>query len=140
MDKRTGNIPSFAALNAGGTPITATITVTPSINGCKGTARTFTITVNPGPTASANASVSTLCSGQATALSSTGSSPVVNTPSFSNTTTGTITDNSATGISRTITTSGLPATIASLTNISVTLNITHENDADVEAYLIRPEV
>jgi gliding motility-associated-like protein len=46
----TGNIASFPATNAGATPVTATITVTPSLAGCVGTPQTFTITVNPIPT------------------------------------------------------------------------------------------
>jgi gliding motility-associated-like protein len=43
----TGNVPSFTAINLGNAPVTATITVTPSINGCVGTARTYVITVLP---------------------------------------------------------------------------------------------
>ena len=47
----TGDIASFTATNAGTSPISATITVTPTYaNGsvsCAGTAETFTITVNP---------------------------------------------------------------------------------------------
>jgi len=43
----TGNIPSFTATNPGSTPIVATITITPSANGCTGTPFSFTITVNP---------------------------------------------------------------------------------------------
>lgn len=43
----TGDVPAFTATNPGSTPITATITVTPMINGCAGVARTYTITVNP---------------------------------------------------------------------------------------------
>jgi hypothetical protein len=43
----TGNIPSFSPVNAGSTPIIATISVTPSYNGCPGTPTTFNITVNP---------------------------------------------------------------------------------------------
>jgi gliding motility-associated-like protein len=42
----TGNIPVFTASNSGTTPITATITVTTSANGCTGSPVTFTITVN----------------------------------------------------------------------------------------------
>ncbi len=46
-----GNIPAFPAINTGMTPELATITVTPTFeNGgvtCTGTAKTFTITVNP---------------------------------------------------------------------------------------------
>lgn len=45
----TGNIPAFTARNTGAAPATATITVTPMVNGCAGTPRTFTITVNPSP-------------------------------------------------------------------------------------------
>ncbi|NCU02418.1 MAG: gliding motility-associated C-terminal domain-containing protein, partial [Chitinophagaceae bacterium] len=41
----TGNIPSFTAVNLGNTDVTATITITPRINGCIGTPVTYTITV-----------------------------------------------------------------------------------------------
>ncbi|MGZ3777418.1 MAG: T9SS type B sorting domain-containing protein [Mucilaginibacter sp.] len=43
-----GNIPSFSAINNGGAPLVATITVTPKSNttGCPGTPITFTITVS----------------------------------------------------------------------------------------------
>ena len=41
----TGNVPQFTATNTGNTDITATITVTPRINGCIGTPVTYTITV-----------------------------------------------------------------------------------------------
>jgi uncharacterized repeat protein (TIGR01451 family) len=43
----TGNIPAFTTVNNGGTDVVATITVTPSANGCAGTPQTFTITVRP---------------------------------------------------------------------------------------------
>jgi gliding motility-associated-like protein len=43
----TGNVPSFTAVNRGNTPVTATITVTPSANNCSGTARVYIITVLP---------------------------------------------------------------------------------------------
>jgi hypothetical protein len=47
----SGNLPSFTALNNGTSPVSATITVTPTYtNGptvCPGTPITFTITVNP---------------------------------------------------------------------------------------------
>ena len=47
----SGNIPSFTGANTGSTPIVATITVTPMVNGCNGTPIQFTITVNQTPTA-----------------------------------------------------------------------------------------
>ncbi len=45
----TGNVPSFTAVNAGSTQLSATITVTPSINGCAGTPSSYEIRVNPLP-------------------------------------------------------------------------------------------
>ncbi|OYX23894.1 MAG: hypothetical protein B7Z16_01535 [Algoriphagus sp. 32-45-6] len=45
----TGNIPAFIAENPGPGPISATITVTPSVNGCLGPSESFTITVDPTP-------------------------------------------------------------------------------------------
>ena len=48
-----GNIPAFVTVNPTGSPITATITVTPNYTSggitCSGPGRTFTITVNPLP-------------------------------------------------------------------------------------------
>jgi hypothetical protein len=62
----TGNISSFAAVNSGTSPVTASITVTPSANGCPGSPKTFTIIVNPTPTANPVAS-QVLCNGNNTA-------------------------------------------------------------------------
>lgn len=45
----TGNVTAFTATNTGSTPVTATVTVTPSINNCQGTPDSYTITVNPTP-------------------------------------------------------------------------------------------
>jgi PKD-like domain len=45
----TGAVPSFIATNTGMAPISGTITVIPSANGCSGTPMTFTINVNPLP-------------------------------------------------------------------------------------------
>jgi len=58
----SGNIASFAAVNSGSSPVTATITVTPSANGCTGASQTFTITVNPTPAAPAATVTQTTCS------------------------------------------------------------------------------
>jgi gliding motility-associated-like protein len=63
----TGNTPSFTATNATGSPITSTITVTPSANGCAGTPSTYTITVNS--TLIVNAGIDdTICFGGSTTL------------------------------------------------------------------------
>lgn len=58
-----GNIPSFTASNNTNTPITASISVTPSLNGCPGQTYTFTINVNPTPVVS-NPGSSVVCAGE----------------------------------------------------------------------------
>ena len=45
----SSDIPAFTATNNTAQPITATITVTPSLNGCTGLSKSYTITVNPLP-------------------------------------------------------------------------------------------
>ncbi|MCX6304017.1 MAG: hypothetical protein NT040_03525 [Bacteroidetes bacterium] len=73
----TGNLPSFTATNTGTAPEVATITVTPTANGCTGTPLSFTITVNPTTTVFA-VSNETYCNG-ATTAAITFSSPVAGT-------------------------------------------------------------
>ena len=46
----TGNIIGFNATNTTAAAISATIIVTPTVNGCPGTPNSYTITVNPTPT------------------------------------------------------------------------------------------
>lgn len=45
----SGNVSSFTATNTGTAAIVSTITVTPTVNGVKGTPSSYTITVNPTP-------------------------------------------------------------------------------------------
>jgi PKD repeat protein len=45
----TDGLPAYTAVNGTGSPVTATITVTPAINGCPGTPSSYSITVNPTP-------------------------------------------------------------------------------------------
>lgn len=69
-----GDLPAFTALNATDSPKVATITVIPSANGCTGTSRTFTITVNPAPSVNFSQTNQVICSGAssvAVTLSST---------------------------------------------------------------------
>lgn len=72
-----GDITAFTAINNGTTPIIATITVTPNVNGCSGSSKTFTITINPSPSVSFTPSNQVVCSGS--------SSNVVNLTSSSGT-------------------------------------------------------
>ncbi len=65
----TGNI-NFTAANPA-SPQTATITVTPVLNGCTGTAQTFTITITPRPTVNPVAN-QTACGGQTVTVNFSG--------------------------------------------------------------------
>ena len=58
----SGNTPVFTGTNAGTTPATAIISVTPTANSCTGLPVTYTITVNPIPNVNAITS-NTYCSG-----------------------------------------------------------------------------
>ena len=62
----SGNIPSFTAINTGSSPIVATITVTPSINGCSGVPIQYTITVNHTPNDPTGSSTQVINGGVAT--------------------------------------------------------------------------
>ena len=64
----TGNIPIFTPTNTTTNPITATISVIASANGCSRTAETFTITVNPSPVITFSPTAQTICSGDSTTL------------------------------------------------------------------------
>ncbi|KOH46639.1 hypothetical protein NC99_06160 [Sunxiuqinia dokdonensis] len=69
----TGPVPSFTATNTTSAPITATITVTPTANGCSGTPLTYKITVNPLPTATVTPSDNSVCVGEVASVTFTGS-------------------------------------------------------------------
>jgi hypothetical protein len=58
----TGDIPAFIGQNPGTTPVTATVSVVASANGCTGSTRTFTITINPSPVLTSSLSPGTICS------------------------------------------------------------------------------
>ncbi|HQW91773.1 MAG TPA: WG repeat-containing protein [Ferruginibacter sp.] len=74
-----GNIPAFAGVNTGNTPITATITVTPATSLCTGAAKTFTITVHPTPLV--NAGIDTkVCLGNSVQLTASGASQYIWSP------------------------------------------------------------
>ena len=58
----SGNIAGFTATNTTTAPITATISVTPTVNTCVGVPSTYTITVNPTPTVTVPANI-VVCNG-----------------------------------------------------------------------------
>jgi hypothetical protein len=92
----TGNIPAFTLTNTANTPITATITVTPTYNfsgtTCTGATTTFTITVNPTPTVNQVANQA-ICVGSSSSIIAFASTFGVN-----GTTYNWVNDNTATGI------------------------------------------
>lgn len=58
----SGNVPSFTATNSSASSISATITITPTLNGCSGPATPYTFTVNPQDNATFSYSASGYCS------------------------------------------------------------------------------
>lgn len=65
----SGNTPAFTAINTGITPVTSTITVTPSI-ACPGQSVTYTITITPSPAGPVVANA-TVCTNSSTTLTAT---------------------------------------------------------------------
>lgn len=71
----TGNITNYTVANPIVSATTATVSVIPTANTCEGTAKTFTITVNPSPVVSNIADI-TLCAGEkGNAISFTSATP-----------------------------------------------------------------
>ena len=65
----TSVIPAFTMINTGNSPVTATVTITPSITeGCEGLPQTFTITVNPIPNVAVTNSTPIICNNGSTSI------------------------------------------------------------------------
>lgn len=79
----TGSIPSFVGTNGGAAPITGTISVVPTLNGCIGVPQQFTITVNPIPAVDAGANV-VVCDGDQITLTATGANTYQWAPNLTN--------------------------------------------------------
>lgn len=62
----TGSIPPFVAKNNTSSPVVATITVTPSTNGCPGASQTFSMKVNPSAAVAFSTTNQTICSEEST--------------------------------------------------------------------------
>jgi gliding motility-associated-like protein len=119
-----GNTPSFTATNSTGSPITATITVTPTLNGCSGVPSTYDITINPGPAVSVNSP--TICPGGTANLVATGATTY--TWSGGATVTGVGTANaspaSTTTYTVTGTTAGCTGTATATVTVAASLTVT----------------
>ena len=113
----SGNIPTFTSTNTTSEPIISTIVITPSINGCIGVSKSYTITVNPKPVANAISNVLTCAGTSVSSISLTASSPNSGTgTSFS----WSGTNNSAIGLSIS---SGTTSPIPSFTATNITNNL-----------------
>ncbi|MBW6484135.1 MAG: gliding motility-associated C-terminal domain-containing protein, partial [Vicingaceae bacterium] len=82
----TGNTPAFTATNTSSSPITATISVTPTLSGCVGTPVSYTITINPTPVVNAITNI-TVCIGASVPASAFASTPAGATFTWTNTNT-----------------------------------------------------
>ena len=112
-----GNLPTFTAVNATLEPITSILTVTPSINGCSGESKSYTITVNPRPVATPISNILVCAGTNINQIALTASSPNAGTgTSFS----WNGTNNAAIGLS---TTSGITSPIPSFTAVNATSNV-----------------
>lgn len=107
---------------------------------CATTSAPVAVTVSSIPV-TIGASSTSICAGTSVSLTSsaTGTGTTIQNVNFSNNTAVSIPDNSATGASSSITVSGInPTTIGATTVVSVTVNITHTYDGDIEVRLYAP--
>jgi large repetitive protein len=94
----SGSVSGFTATNSTGSPITSTITVTPTLGGCAGTPITYTITVNPLPTSTFTQSANQCLTGNSFNFTNTGINGTSQTWTFSGGTPGSSTAVSPTGV------------------------------------------
>ncbi len=117
----TGDIPAFTATNATAAPITATITITPTLGTCVGANDVYIITINPSPTVNAETDL-TFCAGDAVPLNTITSTPGGATFNWTNTNTAIGLGASGTGnIPAFTATNGTGAAISGTVSITPTL-------------------
>lgn len=105
--------------------------VNPSLGG--------TITVNALPAVTVSALPATICIGSNSVITATNSGGTTNQVfSGTNTTSAAIPDWSSTGVTSTISLAAGTNTLAATDLLQVTLNITHNNDADLDIFLVDP--
>ncbi|AEA44326.1 Ig-like domain-containing protein [Fluviicola taffensis] len=120
----TGNIASFTGTNATASPITATITVTPTLNTCVGTPQNFTITVNPTPTVNAPTPQTVCANTSTTPVVFTGNNTATTTFNWTNNTTSIGLGANGTGTIGAFTaTNGTAAPVVATITVTPTLNV-----------------
>src|SRR5579862_2536511 len=119
-------------VDSGTTLINYTVT---SIAGCKDSV-SYAVNVNQSPTITAAASATTICAGTPVNLSSTGSTTGTTTVSFTATGPKGFADGNRLFVPFNV--SGLPTNLGAITSISITVNVSHQHDLEVEMYLLAP--
>lgn len=127
-----GNISFFTGTNSTSSPVTAVISVEPTLNGCTGPQNSYSITVNPLPFVNTFSTASSICLGSSVTLTSSGTASTYTwsggvfegvsfMPSVTNTYTVTGTDaNSCTNSAiTTVTVNSIPVVNASSTASSI---------------------
>lgn len=118
-----GNLPMFDAANTSNTSITATITVTPTLNGCTGNSSSFTITVKPKPTVVSVPNDITVCRQVQVTGTSFTSTPAGATFAWTNSNTAIgLAANGSGDVSSFTTTNNTPSQIIGNITVSPTLN------------------
>ncbi|REK00382.1 MAG: hypothetical protein DWQ39_12060, partial [Bacteroidetes bacterium] len=87
---------------------------------------------------SVSATPGSICPGQSSSLSSSGTSNYFPLTTFENNVGGAIPNQVPTGLDRSIIVSGAPSDMSLVTNLSVKVNVTHPRTRDIELYLTRP--
>lgn len=128
------NAPNAPTISANGTTTfcqgnSVTLSTTPDNN------VTYQWLQNNNPVNNANSN--SLIANQTGAYTLEASTSAIPYTTFSNNTSGSIPDNSCTGVSRNVTVSGLPTAYPSV-GISVRLNVTHTYVGDVSMFLVSP--
>jgi PKD repeat protein len=124
----TGDIASFTTVNTTNAATKATVTVTPTLNGCTGTSASYDITVNPSPDATFSYSKNTFCQGD------NNPNPTTTVAGGTFTSTSGLTIAAATGLinlaSSSLNTYAITYTIAGKCQSSSTNNISITNNPD----------
>lgn len=138
----TNGVSSIGSSSSVSVSPATTTTYTCTVNGACGSSKTAYFTVNVySPTASVSPASGSICPGGSVNLTSTTSTSSVQvTKTFSSgNVNAAIPDNNTTGVSNSINLSGyLPTNLSSGTLVSVTVNINHVYDSDLDISLISP--
>ena len=118
----TISIPLFTAINATASPVTSTITITPTLAGCVGTPISYTLTVNPLPVTTVNSP--SICPGGTATLTAAGATTYAWTAGVTVTGLNTATSSPASTTSYTVTGTSLGCTSSAIATVTVASSLT----------------